>query len=554
MPVSINEAKKRLAYIIKKRKATKRYFDIHPPVFYPSAFVVIVFIFITLIVGEPMAEVFSKTQNGIADSMGWFYILVVNFFLFFMIYLAISRLGRIRLGGKEAKPDFTRLEWFAMLFSAGMGIGILFWSVAEPVFHFLNPALTPEQSQQAAQNALNFAFLHWGLHAWGIYALVAMSLAFFSFNKKMPLAINSVFYPIFGNRVYGLLGNIIEILAVVATLFGLATSLGFGVQQVNAGLNYLFGINNNVRVQALLILIITLIATISVVSGLNKGVKRLSEMNINLGAILLVFVIIFGPTLFILDSFVQNTGNYLHHFFEKAFWTESYKSSNWQNQWTIFYWAWWIAWSPFVGMFIARVSKGRSVREFVLGVLFVPTVLTFLWLTTFGGSAIFLEMNGIGDIAKMVQQDVSLSLYSLLENFPLSTISNFAAMILIISFFVTSSDSGSLVVDSFTSGGKLNTPIPQRVFWAFTIGGIAAVLLMGGGLNALQTASIVSGLPFAVILVLMSYSLYKGLNQEYLSEIIRRKEKEKESYRDLVHDIMKRKDKEIYNNQDEIND
>ena len=528
----------------KSKSNLKRFVDVHPAVFIPSSIIIVTFIAITLIVGEPMEEIFLTVQEAISQNAGWLFILVVNFFLFFMIYLAFSKYGEIRLGGQEAVPEFKRSAWFAMLFSAGMGIGILFWSVAEPVFHFLEPPMSEAKSVAASEESMNFSFLHWGLHAWGIYALVGMALAFFAFNRKMPLAIRSVFYPIFGERIHGPLGNVIDILATIATVFGLATSLGFGVKQVNSGLNYLFDITVSPEVQVVLILIITLIATGSVISGLDSGVKRLSELNINLGAVLLVFVIVFGPTVFILDSYGQNFGAYIESFFYKSFWAESYEGSSWQHDWTIFYWAWWISWSPFVGMFIARISIGRTIREFVLGVLIVPTLLTFLWLTAFGGSAVFMELHGVGTVANIIEEDVALSLFALLDNFPLSYVTHIVAILLIVSFFVTSSDSGSLVVDMFTSGGKIQTPVYQRIFWAFSVGGVAAVLLLGGGLKALQTAAITTGLPFALILVLMSRSLLKGMRMEHYQMLQLRKEKEKESYRDLLDEAIGKKSKD----------
>jgi choline/glycine/proline betaine transport protein len=385
-------------------------------------------------------------------------------------------------------------------------------------------------------------FLHWGLHPWGIYALVGMALAFFTFNRRLPLAIRSIFYPLLGERVHGFWGDLIDVLAVLATLFGLATSLGFGVQQVNAGLHHLFGIPDNTTIQVVLVAAITFAATLSVVSGIDHGVKRLSQMNINLGAILLAFMLILGPTVLILDGFVQNLGAYLSDFLYASFWTESYKEGNWQNSWTVFYWAWWISWSPFVGMFIARISKGRTVREFVLSVLIIPTLLTFLWITAFGGSAIYIEMNDIGKIAGPVKENVAVAIYFLLEQFPLSWLANFGAMVLVISFFVTSSDSGSLVVDAFTSGGKLNSPVGQRVFWATMEGAVAAVLLLGGGLAALQTASITTGLPFAILLLIMGYSLWKGLRKEHETEKLRAKAVERESYQELIQRLLEQKE------------
>ncbi len=522
--------------------AAHRFFDIHPPVFWPATLLLLAFIAVTIAVGAPMKTVFSTIQDGISDNFGWFLLIAVNFYLFFMLYLAFSKYGDIRLGGKNAVPDFSRMSWFAMLFSAGMGIGILFWSVAEPIYHFTEPLTSQGETIPAAIESLKITFLHWGLHPWAIYALVGMSLAFFAFNRKLPLAIRSIFYPVLGERINGLWGDIIDVLAVLATLFGLATSLGFGVQQVSAGLNHLFGLPDTRMFQVILVAAITLAATLSVVSGLDKGVKRLSELNLNLGAVLLGFVLLVGPTVFVLDSFVQNLGTYLDTFFAISFWSESYEQTQWQNQWTLFYWSWWVAWSPFVGMFIARISKGRTIREFVLSVLIVPSLLTFLWITAFGGSAIFLELQETAQIAGAVKENVAISIYELLGSFPFAIIANFVAVVLVISFFVTSSDSGSLVVDAFTSGGKLNSPGAQSIFWAVMEGTVAAVLLIGGGLGALQTASITTGLPFAVILIFMAYSLKKGLQKEYETEEIRRKAVERESYQELIRQLIERRD------------
>ncbi len=526
----------------KHTKGIKRYFDIHPPVFWPAVILLVLFIGTTLLIGKPMENIFTDIQNGISNHFGWFFILAVNFYLFFSLYFAFSKFGKIRLGGKEAVPEFSRGAWFSMLFSAGMGIGILFWSVAEPLFHFTEPAGEQLNRVAAAEEAMKTTFLHWGLHAWAIYTLVGLALAFFSFNRNMPLAFRSIFFPLLGNRVYRWPGNVIDVLAVMATLFGLATSLGLGVKQVSAGFHHLFSSPDNIRTQVLLIAAITGAATISVVSGLSRGVKKLSEMNIQLGAVLLIFILIAGPTVFILDFFTQNLGNYLGSFFEKSFWAESLGETNWQNQWTIFYWAWWISWSPFVGMFIARISRGRTIREFVLSVLIVPALLTFFWITAFGGSAIFFELREAIPISAEVKQNVATSIYVLFENLPLSLISNLLAVILVISFFVTSSDSGSLVVDAFTSGGKLKSPVAQRVFWASMEGIVAAILLIGGGLQALQTAAITTGLPFAAILIIMGFSLRKGLQQEHDKESRRKISKEREAYKNLVQDLIDKQD------------
>ena len=523
---------------LSRQYRAKRFFDISPPVFWPAALLAALFISITIAVGEPMDRAFSTIQETISDNFGWFLILVTNAVLFFMLFLAFSRYGAIRLGGTTAVPDFSRTSWFAMLFSAGMGIGILFWSVAEPLSHFSEPPVSAASASETARLAMQQTFLHWGLHPWAIYALVGMALAFFAFNRELPLAIRSVFYPLIGDKVHGWLGHLIDVIAVLATLFGLATSLGFGVQQVNAGLQHLFSLPYGTGPQVLLVIGITLAATLSVVSGLDHGVKRLSEINLGLGALFLIFVLLFGPTVMILDAFVQNSGDYLDRFFALSFWTESYRESSWQNSWTVFYWAWWISWSPFVGMFIARISRGRTLREFILSVLIIPTLLTFLWITAFGGSALSIEMQNIGQLSGPVKENVAVAIYHLLEQFPLALVTNFAAVVLVISFFVTSSDSGSLVVDAFTSGGKLDSPVVQRVFWASMEGAVAAVLLVGGGLGALQTAAVSTGLPFAVLLLIMAYSLYKGLQQEHEQERLRGRAREKASYEDLIEQLL----------------
>jgi choline/glycine/proline betaine transport protein len=521
-----------------KPKADHRFFDIHPPVFWPALILLIVFITAILIIGEPSEELFSNVQDLISTYFGWFLVLVVNILLFAVLYFAFTRTGSIRLGGRNAVPDFSRGSWFAMLFSAGMGIGILFWSVAEPLYHFTDPPIPGAGGSAAAQEAMEITFLHWGLHAWGVYALVGLALAFFSFNRDMPLAFRSVFHPILGDRVYRWPGDVIDVMAVLATLFGLATSLGFGVKQVSAGLSHLFGTPDELSTRIILIAVITGAATISVVLGLDRGVKRLSEVNIYLAGLLLLFLLVLGPTLFIIDSYVQNVGGYLNTFFQRSFWTESYQGGDWQNEWTIFYWSWWISWSPFVGLFIARISRGRTVREYVLSVLIVPALLTFLWITAFGGSALWLELEGGVSIAAGAMEEVATSIYLLFEHFPLSIVTNFAAVVLVISFFITSSDSGSLVVDAFTSGGKLKSPVTQRVFWASMEGVVAAVLLIGGGLQALQTAAIAMGLPFAVILVIMIFSLHKGLANEYEHEQLKIRSHEKESYKKLIDQLV----------------
>ncbi|MGA0393745.1 MAG: BCCT family transporter [Rhodospirillales bacterium] len=492
--------------------------QINAPVFLSAVLLILLFIIFTLSDLDKAAQIFKAMQTTIAENGGWFFVLTTNLLLAFCVFLIFSRYGSIRLGGPGAKPDFSRWAWFAMLYSAGMGIGLVFFAVAEPILHFTKPPLdsaTVNASQWAvAQEAMGLTFLHWGLHPWAIYAAIGLALAYAGFNKGLPLTIRSVFYPLLGERIHGPAGHIIDILATVATLFGVATSLGLGVNQINAGLDVTFGITPSLETQLWLILFITLIATGSVVSGLDHGIKRISEANMILAGGLMLFVLTVGPTLFILNGFLQNLGYYLQNFPRLATWGETYTGTDWQNSWTVFYYAWWIAWSPFVGMFIARVSRGRTIREFVLAVLIIPTLVGFLWLTVFGTGALHVELFGKGGIGDAVKESVPQALFTYLGHFPLSEITIFLATVVVITFFVTSSDSGSLAIDIITAGGALNPPVAQRVFWALTEGIVAAVLLIGGGLTALQTAAITTGFPFAVILLLACYSLYRSLKDD----------------------------------------
>ncbi len=492
-------------------------FDLHPQVTFVAGGLLLVFVVWTLLAGDQAAAVFDSILASITINFGWFYIAAANIFVVAMAVFAFSRFGKIRIGGVDAKPEFSNLAWYAMLISAGMGIGLMFWSVAEPVFHFNTPSpmfAVEAGGAEAAQAAFAVTYFHWGLHPWGIYALVSLGLAFFAYNRGLPLTIRSVFYPILGERIYGWWGNVIDILSVLATLFGLATSLGFGVKQVSAGLNFLFGLPTETWFQVLLIAIITGFATLSVIAGLDGGVKRLSEWNIRIAALLMLFVRILGPTVYILSSFFQNVGFYIQRLPWLALWTETYQTGDsWQGSWTVFYWGWWISWSPFVGMFIARVSKGRTVKEFIVGVMLLPTLLSFFWMSVFGGTAIFNQQSGV-DISRAVNDNVATAMFEMFQNLPLTGVISLVGIILVVFFFVTSSDSGSLVVDHLTSGGKLDSPVPQRVFWAVMEGLLAAVLLLGGGLAALQTASVAAGLPFTLVLLVMIYSLNIGLNEE----------------------------------------
>ena len=487
-------------------------YDVHPYIFFISAGLIVLLVALTLYLGKDIKDFFGIVQTGISTYTGWFFVLTMNVILVSVLLFMFSRFGDIRLGGDDAVPEFSTAGWFAMLFSAGMGIGLLFYGVAEPMFHFISsPFSDTPGSAEAARRAMDLTFLHWGLHPWSVYAIVGLSLAFFSFNKGYPLTIRSAFVPLLGDRVNGPIGYAIDISATVATLFGVATSLGIGVQQVNAGLFHVFGIPQTINVQLMLVCGITLIATYSVVRGLDAGIRKLSEINISLALALMFFVLLLGPTLFILNALVENIGIYLQNFMQLSTWNETYENSSWQNGWTVFYWGWWIGWSPFVGMFIARISKGRTIREFIAGVLLVPTLVTFVWITVFGNSALFIDMFGGGGIAKAVQENVPVSLFVLLEHFPFSSVTSVLGIAVVITFFVTSSDSGSLVIDIITANGNQSPPVAQRVFWALMEGAVAATLLYGGGLIALQTATITAGLPFGIILLFMAYSLFRGL-------------------------------------------
>ena len=515
--------------------------EVNGPVFFISSFFIILSIVLTLVFEKQAETVFSDIQNAVANNADWFFIMCVNIFLVFLIYLALGPFGKMRIGGLKAKPEFKTLSWFAMLFSAGMGIGLLFFSVGEPIMHFNTPPTAEAGTAAAAKEAMNFTFLHWGFHAWGVYALVGLALSYFTYTRGLPLTIRSIFYPFLGDKIYGKIGDAIDIFAVLATLFGLATSLGFGVQQIASGLDHVFNVPSGITTQVILIAGITLVATISVVLGVDKGVKILSEWNMRVALVLLVLALILGPTIFIFRSFVENTGSYLFNFIEISSWSETFTGGSWQNDWTVFYWGWWIGWSPFVGMFIARISKGRTIREFILGVLLVPSLVTFFWMSAFGSVAIQDAMGGDMSIVDAVNDDIATALFVFFEDYPLSMVINVVAVILIAGFFITSSDSGSLVIDSLTSGGKIDAPKGQRIFWAVTEGTVAAVLLIGGGLQALQTVTIVTGLPFAFILLIMCYSLYKGLKEDHVELQDKKEQKEMENYEEIVNDIVKKR-------------
>jgi choline/glycine/proline betaine transport protein len=490
-------------------------FVVNGPVFYTSATLILAFVVFGAVFTDTAKTTFTALQSAITTYSGWFYTLAVGIFLVFAIGLAVSPYGRIKLGPSDSEPDYSYTGWFAMLFSAGMGIGLLFYSVAEPVLHFLSPPGGSGGTVEAAREAMQITFFHWGVHAWAIYIVVGLSLAYFSYRHDLPLTLRSALYPIVGDRIYGPIGHAVDSVAVLGTMFGVATSLGLGVMQVNAGLNFLVGLPEDVWVQLGLIGGITAMATVSVVLGLDSGIRRLSELNLGLGLLLLAFLFIAGPTVFLMEAFVQNLGGYLQNIVSMTFRTYAFEGSDWQSSWTLFYWAWWIAWSPFVGMFIARISRGRTIREFVAGVMLVPTAVTFLWLTIFGDTGIQMILNGSGEaVQNAAQSNIPTALFALLESFPLASISSGIATFVVITFFVTSSDSGSLVIDIITSGGEHNPPVAQRIFWAVTEGAVASVLLLAGGLEALQTAAITTALPFTMVLLVMCYGLWTGLRRD----------------------------------------
>lgn len=486
------------------------------PVFIGSSILIFALVAIAALYLGQIEGAINSLHSFLTHNVGWFYVLVVNVVLVTMAYLLFSPMGKIRLGGKTAQPDFKTGSWFAMLFGAGMGIGLVFYGVAEPIMHFATPPYESiaGQSPEAARTAMRITFFHWGLHAWGIYALVGLSLAFFAFNRGLPLTIRSGFYPLFGKRIHGGLGHAIDIVATVATLFGVATSLGLGVTQISAGLEYVAGIPQGAAVQIVLIAGITILATISVVSGVDKGIKFLSVSNLWLAGLLALIVLLAGPTIPICKAVIQNTGGYIQDFVKMATWTSTYRGGAWQEAWTLFYWAWWIAWAPFVGMFIAKISRGRTIREFIAGVLIVPPLVTFVWMAIFGNAAIFEQLQGSGEIVGAVQENVSTALFVLLGHYPLASVTSILAIVVIIFFFVTSSDSGSLVIDTITSGGNPNPPVAQRIYWALLEGVVAAALLVIGGLQALQLAAISTALPFSLLLCLLCVSLVKALRQD----------------------------------------
>ncbi|WP_176806909.1 BCCT family transporter [Alloyangia pacifica] len=505
------------------------YFDVHNPVFAISAFAVIAFVAFTLALPELAGTLFSTLFTKVTTGFDWLFLGAADVFVLLCLVLVISPYGKVRLGGRDARPDFGYLSWFSMLFAAGMGIGLMFYGVSEPLSHFGSslggtamgeagartdwaPLGAAASQAEAVRLGMAASIFHWALHPWAIYAVVGLSLALFSYNKGLPLTIRSAFYPIFGEKVWGWPGHVIDILAVFATLFGLATSLGLGAAQANAGFNKLFGVPVGETTQIVLIIGITAIALFSVIRGLEAGVKLLSEINMGLALLLLLFVLCAGPTLLLLT----NTGDYLLAYLEYLPALSNpvgREDVNFMQGWTSFYWAWWISWSPFVGMFIARVSRGRTVREFLISVLLIPSLVCVIWMSIFGGAAISQVVQE--SYTAVQEADLPLQLFAMLDDMPLTAITSFVGIVLVIVFFVTSSDSGSLVIDTITSGGKVDAPVPQRVFWCIFEGIVAVVLLLSaGGLKSLQSMVISTGLPFTIVLLVMCVAIWRGLASE----------------------------------------
>jgi len=489
--------------------------QLNKKVFVSASAIIIALLLFAAALPNQAQSLFTIVQSSIIDNGSWFYVLTVAFIFFFVIFLGFSRYGDIRLGPDHATPDYSMLTWLSMLFAAGMGIGLMFFGVAEPLMHYLSPPTADKGSVAAVQEAMKMTFFHWGLHAWAIYAIVALVLAYFSYRHSLPLTLRSALYPLIGDKIYQWPGHMVDVFAVVSTVFGVATSLGLGASQVNAGFNYLFGIDVSVTNQILIMTGVIGLAVISVTTGLDKGIKILSETNMILAVILLIFIFVLGPTVFLLQAYLQNIGDYLADIVHNTFNLFAYKKTDWIGGWTIFYWGWWLAWAPFVGLFIARISRGRTIKEFIIGVMLIPTCFTLFWMTIFGNSAIDLVHNqGVAELGEMVSKDSSVALFVFLENFPISTLLSFFSVLMIVIFFVTSCDSGAMVVDMLCSHGSNNTPLWQRVYWAIGIGLVAGILLLAGGLNALQTMTIASALPFALVLLLAIVGLIKALRVE----------------------------------------
>ncbi len=488
-------------------------FFIDRPVFKGALFFLSLLVLYTVIFPEQSSALYADMQSTIVQYGSWYYVLVVAIILVCVLYLAFSRLGDIKLGPDHSVPNYSNVSWFAMLFSAGMGIGLMFYGVAEPVMHFMSPPQGEGQTVEAAGEAMRLTFFHWGVHAWSIYALVALILGYFSHRHNLPLTLRSSLYPLIGDRIYGRIGAAVDIFAIIGTLCGIATSLGLGVMQINTGLNYLFGVEVSIGMQMLLIVVTIGLATLSVVMGLDAGIKRLSEINIGLAGLLLVGVMVAGPTIYILQSFLQNVGVYFSELISKTFNLYAYRPTSWLGGWTILYWGWWLSWAPFVGLFIARISRGRTIRQFIIGAMLVPCGFNLFWMSVFGSSAIKLILDGtFPEFGNMVSNDQAIALFQFFEAFPFSEVLSFISLIMVVVFFVTSADSGAMILNMLSAHGRDDTSLFQRILWSVMIGLVTMVLLYAGGLSAVQTASIVGALPFSLALLWALWGFFKALH------------------------------------------
>lgn len=487
---------------------------VDPPVFVTSAVLVLGLAVFGVVAPDAAAEVFGTIQGVIVDQFGWFYSLSASGFLVFVLWIAFSRHGRVRLGPDDAEPEYGYVTWFSMLFSAGMGIGVLFWSVAEPLNHYANPPYGEAETAAAAQQAINLTFLHWGLHGWAIYTVVGLVLAYVVFRRGQPMAMRSTLQPLLGDRVYGPAGHAIDVFAILGTMFGVATTLGIGAQQGSEGLAYLFGLEADLSLQLTIVAVATAAALASVVSGLDRGIKRLSQLAFVLGLFMLGYVLLLGPTGYALSATVESLGRYAQTLPGTALRGTAFADADWMADWTLFYWGWWLAWSPFVGIFIARVSRGRTIREFVLGVLFVPTLVIFLWYGVFGHTALRRVLAGDDGLLTTATDNLPAAIFVFFEAFPLPGLVSAVGLLVIAVYFVTSSDSASFVIDMLASGGDLDPPVRTRVFWAATEGVVGAMLLVAGGLSAMRTFQITTGLPLAVLLIGMCAALVRALRHE----------------------------------------
>ncbi|KKB07599.1 BCCT family transporter [Devosia chinhatensis] len=497
-------------------------FVINPPVFFGALLTIGLFLAVGVVFPREADEIFASLQSGILTNFGWLYLLAVGVVLAAMLLLCLSRYGSLKLGPDDSTPDFSFPSWIAMLFAAGMGIGLMFYGVGEPMTHYMAPPTAEPGTIPAVREAMSVTFLHWGIHAWAIYAVVGLSLAYFGYRYNLPLTIRSGLYPLLKDKINGPIGHAVDIFAVVGTVFGIATSMGVGVTQINSGLNFLLGVPISVPVQLLIIAVVTGLATISVVSGLEKGVRILSELNLVVAILLMLFVLVVGPTAELARDFVQNLGLYLDSILLRTFNIYAYEPTPWIDAWTLFYWAWWISWSPFVGMFIARISRGRTVREFLTAVLFIPAGFTFVWMTVFGNTAIFIDQTVAGGaLGTAIANDLSVGLFEFFTYLPFPVITSTLAVILVAVFFVTSADSGSVVIDAIAAGGETQTTIMQRIFWCAFVGVVAACLLLAGGLDALQSVTIASALPFIFVILALLWSLLSGMRADLAQELSR---------------------------------